>query len=252
MRPTLIISDNPRQDIFTTEYFGPILALHVYDDADFEATLTEVDAAASYGADRGDHRRREGGPESGESAATHAAGNSSWPTRAGAVVGQQPSGAPGARAPTTRPALWNLIRWSSPRSIKRRSCRPSRPRSRLIATCGSSTGTSRSLTQSLIGVLEVEHYSDRAEIEAFGNQLGDAPHPRDVVAAVEASPASRPTRLDQAGLHVPGDFARRSQPSRRRRRCRRRRPLDQEHGDATNFHLYRISNLTPILTLDNL
>ena len=36
VRPTLIISDNPRNDIFTTEYFGPILGIYVFDDADFE------------------------------------------------------------------------------------------------------------------------------------------------------------------------------------------------------------------------
>ena len=115
MRPTLIISDNPRQDIFTTEYFGPILALHVYDDADFEATLAEVDAAASYGLTGSDHRRREGGPESGESAATTCGGKSSTSMTSRRVPwsGNNRSGAPGARAPTTRPALWNLIREQS-------------------------------------------------------------------------------------------------------------------------------------------
>ena len=46
VRPTLIISDNPRNDIFITEYFGPILGIHVFDDADFEAILDEVDRAA--------------------------------------------------------------------------------------------------------------------------------------------------------------------------------------------------------------
>ena len=49
VRPTLIVSDNPRNEIFTTEYFGPILGIHVYEDADFEATLDEVDQAAPYG-----------------------------------------------------------------------------------------------------------------------------------------------------------------------------------------------------------
>ena len=48
VRPTLIVSDNPRNEIFTTEYFGPILGIHVFEDADFESTLDEVDQASPY------------------------------------------------------------------------------------------------------------------------------------------------------------------------------------------------------------
>jgi 1-pyrroline-5-carboxylate dehydrogenase len=120
VRPTLIISDNPRNDIFSTEYFGPILGIHVYDDTDYEAILDEVDQASPYsltGAiiaddrwalDRASRRLR------------HAAGNfyfNDKPT--GAVVGQQPFG--GSRASGTNDkagSIWNLIRWTSPRSIK--------------------------------------------------------------------------------------------------------------------------------------
>ena len=120
VRPTLIISDNPRNDIFSTEYFGPILGIHVYDETDYEAILDEVDQASPYsltGAiiaddrwalDRASRRLR------------HAAGNfyfNDKPT--GAVVGQQPFG--GSRASGTNDkagSIWNLIRWTSPRSIK--------------------------------------------------------------------------------------------------------------------------------------
>ena len=119
VRPTLIISDNPRNEIFTTEYFGPILGIHVYDDADFAEALDEVDRAPVR-VDRGDHRRRPGGAGPGRSALRHAAGNfylNDKPT--GAVVGQQPFG--GSRASGTNDkagSIWNLIRWTSPRSIK--------------------------------------------------------------------------------------------------------------------------------------
>jgi 1-pyrroline-5-carboxylate dehydrogenase len=120
VRPTLIISDDPRNEIFATEYFGPILGIYVYDDAEFENTLDEVDQAAPYGLtgaifaddravlDRASRRLR------------FAAGNfylNDKPT--GAVVGQQPFG--GARASGTNDkagSMWNLIRWTSPRSIK--------------------------------------------------------------------------------------------------------------------------------------
>jgi 1-pyrroline-5-carboxylate dehydrogenase len=120
VRPTLIISDNPRNDIFTTEYFGPILGIYVFDDADFEVVLDEVDQAARYaltGAVIGDDRVA---LERASRRLRNAAGNfylNDKPT--GAVVGQQPFG--GARASGTNDkagSMWNLIRWTSPRSIK--------------------------------------------------------------------------------------------------------------------------------------
>ena len=120
IRPTLIISDNPRNDIFTTEYFGPILGIYLFDDADFEAVLDEVDQAAPYaltGAVIGDDRVA---LEQAGQRLRNAAGNfylNDKPT--GAVVGQQPFG--GARASGTNDkagSMWNLIRWTSPRSIK--------------------------------------------------------------------------------------------------------------------------------------
>jgi 1-pyrroline-5-carboxylate dehydrogenase len=120
IRPTLIISDNPKNDIFRTEYFGPILGIHVFDDADFTAILDEVDHAAPYaltGAIIADDRAA---LELAGGRLRHAAGNfylNDKPT--GAVVGQQPFG--GSRASGTNDkagSMWNLIRWTSPRSIK--------------------------------------------------------------------------------------------------------------------------------------
>jgi 1-pyrroline-5-carboxylate dehydrogenase len=120
VRPTLIISDNPRNDIFRTEYFGPILGIYVFDDADFEAVLDEVDQAAPYaltGAVIADDRAA---LELANRRLRNAAGNfylNDKPT--GAVVGQQPFG--GSRASGTNDkagSMWNLIRWTSPRSIK--------------------------------------------------------------------------------------------------------------------------------------
>jgi 1-pyrroline-5-carboxylate dehydrogenase len=120
VRPTLIISDNPRNDIFITEYFGPILGIYVFDDADFEAILDEVDRAAPYaltGAVLADDRAA---LDLASRRLRYAAGNfylNDKPT--GAVVGQQPFG--GSRASGTNDkagSMWNLIRWTSPRSIK--------------------------------------------------------------------------------------------------------------------------------------
>ena len=37
VRPTVLVGTDPTDEVFTTEYFGPILAVYVYDDADYDA-----------------------------------------------------------------------------------------------------------------------------------------------------------------------------------------------------------------------
>jgi 1-pyrroline-5-carboxylate dehydrogenase len=120
VRPTLIISDNPRNDIFVTEYFGPILGIFVFDDAGFETTLDEVDQAAPYGLTGAIIADDRAALDLASRRLRYAAGNfylNDKPT--GAVVGQQPFG--GSRASGTNDkagSMWNLIRWTSPRAIK--------------------------------------------------------------------------------------------------------------------------------------
>ncbi|MDT5092988.1 MAG: 1-pyrroline-5-carboxylate dehydrogenase [Mycobacterium sp.] len=120
VRPTVLLSDDPTDDAFSTEYFGPILAVHVYPDDAFSDVLGVVDRGAKYaltGAVIADDRAAV------LAAAEHlrfAAGNfyvNDKPT--GAVVGQQPFG--GARASGTNDkagSALNLLRWTSARSIK--------------------------------------------------------------------------------------------------------------------------------------
>ena len=120
VRPTIIASDNPRNEIFTTEYFGPILGVHVYEDSDFAAILAEVDQASPYGLTGSILATERAVLRQAADALRHTAGNfylNDKPT--GAVVGQQPFG--GSRASGTNDkagSVWNLIRWASPRSIK--------------------------------------------------------------------------------------------------------------------------------------
>jgi 1-pyrroline-5-carboxylate dehydrogenase len=120
VRPTLIISDNPRNEIFVTEYFGPILGIYVFDDVAFEATLDEVDHSAPYGLTGAIVADDRVALDLASRRLRFAAGNfylNDKPT--GAVVGQQPFG--GSRASGTNDkagSMWNLIRWTSPRSIK--------------------------------------------------------------------------------------------------------------------------------------
>ena len=120
VRPTLIISDNPRNDIFVTEYFGPILGIYVFDDVDFEATLDEVDHSAPYGLTGAIVADDRVALDLASRRLRFAAGNFYLnDKRTGAVVGQQPFG--GSRASGTNDkagSMWNLIRWTSPRSIK--------------------------------------------------------------------------------------------------------------------------------------
>ncbi len=124
--PTVLVSDDPRSSTMTTELFGPILTIHVYDDHGFEDILTEVDQASDYaltGAIFADDRR----------AAAHAtealrqsAGNlyvNDKPT--GSIVGRQWFG--GARRSGTNDkagSVLNMMRWISPRAIKETSVAP--------------------------------------------------------------------------------------------------------------------------------
>jgi len=120
VRPTLLLGTDPRDDIFCTEYFGPILSIHVYDDDRFGAVLTEVDQASPYALTGSIIARDRAAVEQASGALRFTAGNfyiNDKPT--GAVVGQQPFG--GARASGTNDkagSAANLMRWTSPRSIK--------------------------------------------------------------------------------------------------------------------------------------
>lgn len=120
VRPTLITSDNPTQEIFTTEYFGPILSIFVYEDAKYAEMLKLVDDTSAYALTGAVFANDRDAVVQAATALRHAAGNfyvNDKPT--GAVVGQQPFG--GSRASGTNDkagSLWNLMRWVSPRSIK--------------------------------------------------------------------------------------------------------------------------------------
>ncbi|STZ60932.1 delta-1-pyrroline-5-carboxylate dehydrogenase [Mycolicibacterium tokaiense] len=120
VQPTVLLSDAPGDEAFSTEYFGPILAVHVYPDERYTDILDVIDAGSRYaltGAVIADDRAA---VLAAERRLRHAAGNfyvNDKPT--GAVVGQQPFG--GSRASGTNDkagSSLNLLRWTSARSIK--------------------------------------------------------------------------------------------------------------------------------------
>ncbi|HET9860635.1 MAG TPA: L-glutamate gamma-semialdehyde dehydrogenase [Nocardioidaceae bacterium] len=120
VRPTVIEGGDPTDQMFNTEYFGPILAVHVFDDRDFEQVVAQMESFAPYALTGAVIAQdREAITWAGEQL-RFAAGNfyvNDKPT--GAVVGQQPFG--GSRASGTNDkagAPSNLLRWTSPRSIK--------------------------------------------------------------------------------------------------------------------------------------
>ena len=120
VRPTILESSDPTNEIFTTEYFGPILGVHVYDDADYDRMLAQMESVAPYGLTGAIIAQDRAAIAQASEVLRFAAGNfyvNDKPT--GAVVGQQPFG--GARASGTNDkagAPQNLLRWTSTRSIK--------------------------------------------------------------------------------------------------------------------------------------
>jgi 1-pyrroline-5-carboxylate dehydrogenase len=120
VRPTVVEGGDPTDAMFRDEYFGPILAVHVYDDRDFEPVVDQMESFAPYaltGAIIAQDRRVLAWASE---RLRFAAGNfylNDKPT--GSIVGQQPFG--GARASGTNDKAGsphNLLRWTSTRSIK--------------------------------------------------------------------------------------------------------------------------------------
>jgi 1-pyrroline-5-carboxylate dehydrogenase len=120
VRPTVLLSDDPTDEAFSTEYFGPLLSVHVYPDGQYERILDVIDSGSRYaltGAVIADDRQA---VLTAQDRLRFAAGNfyvNDKPT--GAVVGRQPFG--GSRGSGTNDkagSVLNLLRWTSARTIK--------------------------------------------------------------------------------------------------------------------------------------
>ncbi|MCU7822379.1 L-glutamate gamma-semialdehyde dehydrogenase [Kitasatospora sp. DSM 101779] len=120
VRPTVLVCEDPASEYFRDEYFGPILAVHVYQDEKYDEMLAQMESVAAYALTGSIIAQDREAVQHAMHVLRQAAGNfyiNDKPT--GAVVGQQPFG--GGRASGTNDkagAKQNLMRWTSTRSIK--------------------------------------------------------------------------------------------------------------------------------------
>jgi 1-pyrroline-5-carboxylate dehydrogenase len=125
--PTVLQGSDPADEIFTTEYFGPILAVHVYPDVGYAEMLAQTADVTPYALTGSILATDRAAIAQATNQLRYSAGNfyiNDKPT--GAVVGQQPFG--GARASGTDDkagSIFNLIRWVSARAIKETFVPPS-------------------------------------------------------------------------------------------------------------------------------
>jgi 1-pyrroline-5-carboxylate dehydrogenase len=120
VRPTVVLGDDPADEVFVREYFGPLLAVHVFDDARYGDVVAQAAEASPYALTGAIIAQDRTAIATASEALRFSAGNfyvNDKPT--GAVVGQQPFG--GGRASGTNDkagSAQNLLRWTSTRAIK--------------------------------------------------------------------------------------------------------------------------------------
>ena len=120
IEPTVILTTNPKFVTMEEEIFAPVVTIYVYDDAKLEETLKILDETSPYALTGAIFARDRYVINHLTEVLANTAGNfyiNDKPT--GAVVGHQPFG--GARSSGTNDkagSFLNLIRWTSPRTIK--------------------------------------------------------------------------------------------------------------------------------------
>ncbi|MFJ3056401.1 L-glutamate gamma-semialdehyde dehydrogenase [Herbaspirillum sp. NPDC087042] len=126
IEPTVIEVKDPRHALMENEIFGPVLAIYVYQDSQWDEVLQLVDGTSPYALTGAVFATERAAILQAGQALRFAAGNfyiNDKPT--GAVVGQQPFG--GARRSGTNDkagSALNLLRWVSPRTVKETSAAP--------------------------------------------------------------------------------------------------------------------------------
>jgi len=120
IKPTIVVTTDPHFKLMEEEIFGPVVTIYVYDDNEYAHTLHLVDTTSPYALTGAIFAIDRNAIALAERTLRNAAGNfyiNDKPT--GAVVGQQPFGG-GRESGTNDKAggIQNILRWTSPRSIK--------------------------------------------------------------------------------------------------------------------------------------
>ncbi|HEY6510237.1 MAG TPA: aldehyde dehydrogenase family protein, partial [Vicinamibacterales bacterium] len=115
-----IVAKDPFYVTMCEELFGPVLTIHVYDDAKFSETLDIVDKTGIYALTGSVFSQDRYAVDMAMKKLVNAAGNFYINDKCtGAVVGQQPFG--GSRGSGTNDkagSKMNLLRWVSARTVK--------------------------------------------------------------------------------------------------------------------------------------
>ncbi|TAQ87113.1 hypothetical protein B7494_g4556 [Chlorociboria aeruginascens] len=125
IHPTIYVTSNPSHKLLSTELFGPILTIYVYDDTSspveaFSSVCSLIDNTSEYGLTGSVFASDRAAIRFAEDALRNSAGNFYINCKStGAVVGQQPFGGARASGTNDKAGSMNLLgRFVSARSIK--------------------------------------------------------------------------------------------------------------------------------------
>jgi 1-pyrroline-5-carboxylate dehydrogenase len=124
IHPTIYTTTNPKHHLLSTELFGPVLCIYIYDDASHVSAFTEIctliDSTSDYALTGSIFATDRAAIRYAEDALRNAAGNFYINCKStGAVVGQQPFGGARASGTNDKAGSMNLLgRFVSTRSIK--------------------------------------------------------------------------------------------------------------------------------------
>lgn len=120
IQPTIIHAFDPHFLTMEEEIFGPVLTIHIYEDSEFDRILEVCDKTSPYALTGAIFAKERSVLAKSCRALRYSAGNFYYNDKpTGAMVGLQPFG--GARMSGTNDkagGLMNLVRWTSPRTLK--------------------------------------------------------------------------------------------------------------------------------------
>lgn len=118
--PTVLLVADPQHQLMKEELFGPVLTVYVYDDSKWDDMLDLVDSTTEYALTGSMFITDRRALVQAQDRLRNAVGNlyvNDKPT--GAMVGQQPFGGGRSSGTNDKAGSWmNLLRWTSPRTVK--------------------------------------------------------------------------------------------------------------------------------------